>query len=389
MQNKIKWFLLIALLIPCWVIGIKYDIDLVVLHATAQFMNGDYTRVYAQNGNLGRYFYGPFSLILIKPLGYLPYVAVKYFWLCLQTVCYFVFWKVLSDLYPFLKEKSHFWGWILIWIVAINPIHNNYQSNNIQLMLATILVLAEKMARSSSDKKQLLAGVLVTIAAGIKIFPLFLVAYYFLARNNQIKKGIILGSLMILVSPFLFLGLDKAVFLYGGFFQNLTTYSAENSLTATNDILCIPSLLARFGLPNGASNVFVLLISALFFIWVLMTKKKVRDSRSELHTLAVAWALSVLLNPSTRPHYFIFYVPAFCSIYEILLHRTRSIYLNTTLAIATLLIAFTTEGVVGKKVNEILEANSVPTYGMVILCTLLFVLISKDENTVSTSEVRG
>ncbi len=87
MQTKVKWFLIIALLIPCWVIGIKYEIDLVVLHATAQFLNNDFTRVYMQNGDLGRYFYGPFSLILIKPLGYLSFPVVKYFWLCLQTVC--------------------------------------------------------------------------------------------------------------------------------------------------------------------------------------------------------------------------------------------------------------------------------------------------------------
>lgn len=377
MQDKIKWFLLVALLIPCWVIGVQYDIDLVVLHATAQFINSDYTRVYAQNGNLGRYFYGPFSLVLIKPLGVLPYVVLKYVWLCLQTVCYFVFWKLLSELYPFLKDRAYFWGWFLVWVISINPIHNNYQSNNIQLMLAALLVLGEWLTRAPSKKKQWLGGMLVTFAAGIKVFPIFLVVFYFIAKNNQTRKGIILGALIVLASPFVFLGLNKAAFLYEGFFLNLTTYTAENSLTATNDILCLPSLMARLGFPSRANHAVVLVISALFFLWVFIAQRHQQNTRSELHYLAMAWALSVLLNPSTRPHYFIFYVPAFCSIYELLVNRHNSQLHKIALAIATLLIAFTAEGVVGRNLNEFLEASSVPTLGMIILCVLLAVLVPR------------
>lgn len=369
------------LLIPCWVIGIKYEIDLVVLHATAQFLNTDYTRVYAQNGALGRYFYGPFSLILIKPLGYLSFPVVKYFWLCLQTFCYFIFWWILSDLYPFLKDKKYFWGWFLIWIVAINPIHNNFQSNNIQLMLATLLVLAEKWVRSLSQRKQVLGGVLVSFTAGIKVFPAFLVVYYFLAKNNNCKKGILLGGLIVLLTPFLFLGPEKATFLYRGFFSNLTTYSAENSLTKTNDILCLPSLLARLSVSSFTANIVVLALSALFFIWVILAKKSFKTTDSERHFLALAWALSVFLNPSTRPHYFIFYVPAFCSLLEIIYSRGRTFGLTLGLMLSTLLIAFTAEGVVGKELNETLEAASVPTYGMILLCAILACILLKQGNT--------
>lgn len=375
MQAKIKWCLLGLLLIPCWVMGIKYEIDLVVLHATAKFLITDFTRVYAQNGVLGRYFYGPFSLILIKPLGYLNFTIVKYFWLCLQTFCYFWFWRFLSSLYPVLNDKKWFWGWFLVWIISINPIHNNFQSNNIQLMLATTLLLAETLCRNPSSKKQVLGGMLVAFTAGVKVFPGFLLVYYFLAKSTATRKGILAGSAVVLLSPFLFLGIEKSLFLYRGFFLNLTTYSAENSLTRINDILCIPSLLARLSVPSPLINGCVLLLSALFFGWVWVSKNKASFTREEPYFLGLSWALSVLLNPSTRPHYFIFYVPAFCSLVEYLSIKPKARGVMIATLIATLLIAFTAEGVTGKALNDWLEAASVPTIGMTLLClTLCFVI---------------
>lgn len=383
MRINVKWFLLVALLIPCWVIGINYDIDLVVLHATSQFINNDYTRVYAQNGTLGRYFYGPFSLILIKPLGYFSYVTVKYFWLGLQTLCYFVFWSALTDLYPFLKKEKYFWGWILVWIVSINPIHNNYQSNNIQLMLATLLLLAEKLTLSTSANRQKLGGLLVTIAAGIKVFPGFLIPFYFIVKNNNVRKGVLIGIFAVGLSPFLVLGVPKALFLYQGFFSNLTTYSAENSLTNTNDILCLPSLLARLGLSARVINLGILLLSFTFYSWVFIHRTRFSQNRVNLHVLALVWALSVLLNPSTRPHYFIFYIPAFCSLLEI--QYASGMKLNKLfpmgILISTLLIAFTAEGVVGKPTNEWLEAHNWPTIGMLILTIMLALVIGSIRKT--------
>ncbi len=248
-------------------------------------------------------------------------------------------------------------------------------------MLATLLVLAEKLTRSSSSSKQILGGILVTFTAGIKVFPAFLVLYYFIAKNNATRKGILLGGLIVIASPFLFLGPDKALFLYQGFFSNLITYSAENSLTKINDILCLPSLLARIGWSSKAINICVLIISALFYLWVYLSRLSFKQGRTEYHLLAMAWALSVLLNPSTRPHYFIFYIPAFCSILEVIYSNSYSKVLTWGLIFSTLLIAFTAEGVVGKQWNEWLEHANFPTYGMVLLCLVLTVAVLATQNS--------
>lgn len=221
-----------------------------------------------------------------------------------------------------------------------------------------------------------MGGLLVAFTAGIKVFPAFLVVYYFIAKSSSTRKGIIIGCLIVALSPFVVLGPSKAYFLYQGFIGNLTTYSADNSLTKTNDILCLPSLLARWGFTSSQSNALVLFLSALFFVWVFLRKSRPNFTSIEPYLLAFAWTLSVLLNPSTRPHYFIFYVPAYC----ILINRLQlkdwsKTAIGCLTLVSALLIAFTAEGVVGKPLNELLEAASIPTYGMLILClSLLFAL---------------
>jgi hypothetical protein len=379
-----KLFLLFALLVPCWVIAARYDIDLVVLHFTTGLVRDhNYAAVYAQNGSLGRYFYGPFSLILFNPFAYLPYVVVKWIWIVFQTISFVLFWRFLVRLYPFLDTPTARWSWVLVFIVAINPIHNNFQSNNIQLMLAAVLLGAELLTRVRAPLPQAAGGVLVMIAAGVKVFPIFIATFYLLGKSRPVRYGIYLGTVLVLGLPFLYFGKADALLLYQGFFRNLTTYNTENSLAKVPDILCLPSLLTRWFsvetfYPEIGPKVIKGVIVALSFLFFFFAWKKQKAlppaeaSRESIHLWALAMALMALFNPSTRPHYFIFYVPAFCSLLEMAKVQvmTRWFLVGSVIS-ATLLIAFTAEGVVGKTINDQLEAWSVPTVGMIILCIAL------------------
>lgn len=386
MQTKLRLFLLSVLLIPCWVIAARYNVDLVNLYAAAGFTHTDLSRVYAYNGTLGRYFYGPFSLILISPLAHLSFEAVKWFWILLQTISYVVFWMALSRLYPVLKEKRFFLFWIIIWIVSINPIHNNFQSNNIQLMLAALLLVAELKSREDVKSQQIIAGGLVAIATMIKVFPLFIAAFYLLVKPKWVRAGLVFGFIATGVLPLLFFGFSDGVMLYREFFSNLTTYTVENSLTKVPDILCLPSMVTRILSPantvptpavESIAKGAALLVSAVFFLWVSLKllKKQLQDARYSLHVWALACALMVFVNPSSRPHYFIFYVPAFCSVLEILYLEQRGRVPSTLIFISTLLVAFTTDLFTGKSLNDTLEFQNVPTWGLLCACVALLVTL--------------
>jgi hypothetical protein len=383
-KKKDKLSLLFILLIPCWVIAARFDIDLVVLHYTTGLVRAHhYANVYAQNGSLGRYFYGPFSLILFNPLAWIPYSVLKWLWIVLQTLSFVLFWRYLTRLYPFLDTPAARWSWILVFIVAINPIHNNFQSNNIQLMLAATMLGAELLTRVNAPIPQFLAGILVMAAAGVKVFPIFIATFYLLGKPRAVRYGVYVGTALVVALPFLYFGKADALTLYEGFFRNLTSYNTENSLAKVPDILCLPSLLTRWFsvetlYPDLGPKVIKGVIVALSFVFFYFAWKKQKAlpkeqaQRESVHLWALAMALMVLFNPSTRPHYFIFYVPAFCSLLEMAKVQVMTRwFLMGSLASATLLIAFTAEGVVGKTINDQLEAWSVPTVGMIILCVAL------------------
>lgn len=376
MKNS-RGILLFLLLIPCWVIAAQYEIDLVNLHFVAKVLHTDLTRVYAQNGTLGRYYYGPFSLILIHPLGLLSFPIVKWFWIGLQTLSYLFFWLGLFRLYPKLWERKYFWAWVVVWILAINPIHNNFQSNNIQLMLAAVLVWAEIFRQSERSSGPFVAGVLVALMAAIKLFPAFIAVLYFLGTSPKVRWGLIIGSAIALIAPFLFYGWNDGLFLTQDFYRNLTTYGAENPLNRTPDILCLPSLLERVGVSATGVRWLGIGIAALFF-WVAYRYPRLHDNVGSRELWGVGMALMTFLNPSSRPHYFIFYVPAMASLAEFAL-ATSPVRKGATagIVLSLLLIAFTMEGVVGKHWNNQMEFWNFPTYGMAILIAMTAYLLLK------------
>ena len=385
MAPKLKAFLLFSLLVPCWIIAAQYDIDLVNLYKVSEFSKIDLSLVYAYNGLLGRFFYGPVSLILLWPLSWMSYEEAKWVWIVLQTLSYGIFWYCLYKLYPLLSERTIFWGWLVVFILSINPIHNNYQSNNVQLMIMAALVAAEVWTQSTKEWQQVLAGVLVAVVASVKVFPFFLVVYYYLTRNRAVREGLLLGCALCILAPMLFFGYEETTLLFKNFLGGLGTYEADNSLTGREDILCLPSLISRWLPPSIAplvTKISILGISGVFFAWAWWTERKSTDPRVKIHSWALACALTAFLNPSTRPHYFILYVPAAASVLEVI-YATQSKRLMTAgLVVATLLIAFTVEGVVGKELNNKMEAFSLPTYGFLVLTIVLMVALRKRLATV-------
>lgn len=380
---KLLWILL--LFIPCLWMGIRYDVDFIVLYDTARLVvNQELSRIYSNlgvNGSIGRYFYGPFSLVVIFPFGLVSYGVAKGIWLALQTLAYFYFWRRLGKIFPWMDEKAITIPWVLVWLVAINPLHNNFQSNNIQLFLAVMIMAAEQVPGEKYDFKRLIVGLPIAIGAAIKIFPFFLFAFYWLTHDRKVKTELLLALAITIIAPFLVFGWSDGVFLHQAFFTNLTSYGNENSLLTVEDICCLPSLVARWlnALPvpiseKGSGLVIKLLIvgiSAVFLGFTWLKRKRLRESRDAyLSMWTLALALMAFLNPSSRPHYYIFYVPAFAYLGKQWRENLLSKGQKAWLIASVILIAFSQEGVTGKAWNDWLEIRSIPTYGMLILCVL-------------------
>jgi hypothetical protein len=392
-QKRTKVFFLILLLIPCWVIAAQYNIDLVNLHGTALMLLKTPAQVYESHDGLGRWFYGPFSLVLIQPLGHFTFIAVKIFWIALQTLCFFAVWRLLGRLFPFLEQRTVRWGWLFIWALAINPIHNNFQSNNIQMMLAAVLLYAELLAETENGLAQFFAGFLCALTAAIKVFPLFLCAFYFVTRSRALKLGLLAGLAFSVLLPFAFFGPEVAGAQFHGFFHNLATYHEDNSPIKIRDILCLPSMLSRWLTPEAVAQAtgqasveaqwvvraVVVLLSGLFLVSAWRGSRAVTSAndRSRTYWWALAMAMMTFLNPSTRPHYFIFYLPAYCAVLDMLYQQSAQTLLKVGVILSAILVALTTQGVLGKALSFQAEMHSLPTMGALILCLGLALAVTR------------
>jgi hypothetical protein len=254
-------------------------------------------------------------------------------------------------------------------------------------MLAVLLV-GSAMLVEREPAHPALAGFASTFAAAIKVFPLFIVGYHALTAPARVWRGILAAIVLSFFIPFLVYGIPEGIGLFRGFIAGLFTYAADNSLTKTPDILCLPSFLARWispGTEPGPGTRWVIkgaigAFSATFFALVLWRKRKGFEGRERLHLWSLGLALMVFLNPSTRPHYFIFLLPAMASAFELASALRGSVerrVFAATMASALLFIAFTAEGVVGKALNDRLEQLGVPTIGMFLLCIALLWQLSK------------
>lgn len=370
-----QWLLLGLLLIPCWVIAAKFEVDIKTVFHVATLSHSHAAASYGPSA-VGRFFYGPVTVALLYPLGFLSFTAFKWVWIFFQTVSFWVFWGCLYRLYPALGKRGNGFGWFLLFILSINPIHNNFQSNNIQLMLMAVLLLAEILTSSEKKNAQVFGGFLCALCACIKVFPLFICCYYLFSKPRKTTAGLALGFVISVALPLLVFGYADFLILVKGFLENLSTYSADNSLIQVPDILCLPSLLARWGegyswdprAVQWVTRVVIGLISSSFFILVVRAKKTV----SLTPFFGMACLLMALLNPSTRVHYFIFYLPAACSLLQWTSeNRAKRAPVFAGMILVTLLIAFTTEGIVGKKFNNQLEFLSIPTWGCILLGVIL------------------
>ena len=389
MERRTKLFFLVLLLVPCWVIARKYEVDFVILHDTMRLLHdGGFGRIYTENvGNItvGRYFYPPFSLIVFGLFGTVSFVVAKWIWIALQTLWFVLLWRLLGEVYPFLKKPEMRWSWLLVWAMSINPIHNNFQSNNIQLMLFAGLLGAELLIRRGDSRAQFVGGFLSVSPGAIKVYPFFISAYYFVSKPKAVRWGVVAGVLFTTLTPFLVFGGHNGVVLYESFFTNLIKYGQSNPILTTVDIASLPAMMERFfeyGLKVSAKSslriatITVGAIAVVFLGYAFGRRKSIaRDSRDGVHLWVLAMLLAVLLNSSTRPHYFVFYLPAFCSLCELIADRKlgRKLGWITTIGvlISGALLGLTAEAMVGHQLNDRLEAWCLPAMGMVLLAGLL------------------
>ncbi len=376
-----RLILLTTLFIPCFIVGLRVGQDFHAFYGTMELLKeGALQRLYDPLDTQGRFYYLPHILIPFHWMGHLNRNTAHVLWLFCLTLSYVSFWGLLYCLYPSLfnnraRLRARL-SWIVLWIVSIAPIHASFQCQNIQLFIAATLLICEWL-RQQGKSAQFLAGILCTLVATLKLYPLFIVGYYLLVGPKFLRRGIGIGILLVFALPLAYFGGAEGLSLFERCGSSLGTYHGTYPLAQRPELLSLPSLFASWtekSLPAELRTLNgIILVGAIALAFYAYTWKMRKSAVCfQTHLWALAMGLSVLLNSTSRQDYFIFYLPSFASVMALSLEKRPHwlVYLGTTVGV--LLMSFTTEWVVfSKSLNDQLELWRIPVLGMLSICGVL------------------
>ncbi len=126
----------------------------------------------------------PFSALLVWPLTSRPPLAAKQVWIILNLI-------LLGLVAVMLRSITQLpWRRLALLIGLCYPVLRNLEYGQYYLVLLALVTLGLQFYLQG---KNCLAGVLVGIAGGLKIFPAFFLLYFVRKRNVPAAIGLVLG----------------------------------------------------------------------------------------------------------------------------------------------------------------------------------------------------
>jgi len=127
----------------------------------------------------------PFSAVLVWPLTFWAPLTAKHIWIAFSLVLLVPVGCLIHSL------TSLEWRRIALLIAVTFPLHRNLQYGQYYILL---LLLFTASLWLYVRQKRILAGLLLGIASGLKIFPGFFLLYFLRKKDLKAAAGLIMGS---------------------------------------------------------------------------------------------------------------------------------------------------------------------------------------------------
>ncbi len=270
------------------------------------------------------YFYSAFFALVIIPFGYLSLPTALWAWGLLQIV------GLLSLYFLPLRRlmRLQFWEVILYTgtFTLSFPLLHNFNWGQVSILL-TVCVLGAFHA--SVEKKPILAGTILAIAAAIKYYPIIFLGYFIIKRDFRACGSFVLALLVIyMLIPSAIMGMETWVNFEKA---AVSSISGANWIPLASNSQYIAHVVSRWinflfqqtiTQPYlqllAATGYFVFLLN-MAFIW-LMQKQDRRDNY--LLSLLLTFLSLPFIIKTSWPHYFS-YLP-FCQIAILVYLRSPS-----------------------------------------------------------------
>ncbi len=293
----------VAALLP-WLIdagpALRYAIDIDVYRAGARaFLEGDnlYTRSYEVGGITPPFTYPPLAAILFIPVALVPYPVALVGWTLASAVL--LWWCLVIVLRHAVPAVNHrvIATWILPLALLAEPVRETLGFGQINIILMA-LVLADTLTR----RPWLPRGVLIGLAAAIKLTPAVFILVFLVRRQWRDAAVTFLSGV----------GFTLAAALVS--WRNSWTYWLD-TLTDTGRIggeayasnQSIRGVLARLAEPGEQADRLlwlVLVIGALGLIIVAMLR-----AQTMLATVLLASTAALLCSPVSWSHHWVWLIP--------------------------------------------------------------------------------
>lgn len=241
--------------------------------------------------------YTPFSALCFLPLAALGKAAVLVLGLLVNVACVaYVVWRMLRA--TGLAASAGLWGLtalLMAPVIWVEPVRLSLQLGQINLVIMA-LVVADLLAPPSRRW----AGVLIGIAAGIKLTPaLFIVL---LVATGRRRAAIVAGSTFVvtIVVGFLVLPAESKQFWLQGLFRDERRISSD-PLANTS----LAGLLERFGWSTGWSTAAAVVLAVIAIAVAALVWRRGQP----LLAIAIAGMTSAAASPFSWSHHWVWFVP--------------------------------------------------------------------------------
>ncbi|MEO5668843.1 MAG: glycosyltransferase 87 family protein [Bdellovibrionota bacterium] len=388
-----SWIWLIASILVCvsFSIALRWSNDMSTYAlAWERVRVGRWSEIYEiSRSGQGGYYYSPLFALLGAPLSWLPLHALRFVYATITLMIGFTGWILLKRMLreSGLRLAGQAAPWIFLMVAMSNNIFGQFQTANISLwVLSFVFFCLYRHVHSKSVS----AAFWLALAVNFKVFPVFMLLYFFWQKDWRFVIFFTAWSLALVLLPALYFGWSENIHLHVQQVEMLRVYGPQNDFgrEAYQALSALLVRLARSGLFGAISEgllmkiaqVTVVVVSGIF----LLTFKPGQARRERVLSFFFLMAMMGQFSPASWINSMGYcYIPMLAVLVMLCWGPNASLRARigdgriVGLKVCTLVFfvgyCLTAQGIVGRTLNDILERASVPTYAIFVLCAAFWV----------------
>jgi hypothetical protein len=269
--------------------------------AAGAVVRGENPYVIDEYGPTAAFVYSPAFAYLLSPLIYLDYVWAWRLWMlgnwAVCVACLLLAFHLVAP-----KEGNR---WALLWLGTL-PLASFYWNNiNAGQVGALMLALCLGWRFCQRQGRSFVGGILLAMAAGLKIAPALLVPYLLVRRDWRGLAGFLTGGLALILVPAPWTGLERAWGLHLDWARHCQNTQIEIQTCRIENQSLLGALARLPGvdlhLLQQVYPLMVLVLAGAVYLWIIWSRRSVSQNSLRVAGLIPAVRLPAAgINPAAR-----------------------------------------------------------------------------------------